>query len=567
MTRPVSFLATGLILLVALSALLVAGCGGGGGAAEGGRTLQSAQGTGSLSLRVSRGAAADALELRGDEVVLAVASPSPSLTTLRVNLYSLPVGQSPTPVISREFAITPETASVTVQDIPVGTYLLEVLSFDAFQQALGQFKLEITIEPGRIASVQASLTPVVSPSPTATLSPGPIRQVTTSILPARLPRIAMTSSGEFVVGWVNSAARGTDGVFATSYDAAGNELAAFTDRIVGALPAGSTVQDHGLALSEDGKLLVAVGSQQQPQVGGRTEALGMIAVLTSEVFSRTTGVSLDVARTIQQNTDEDWLDVHAMLPALTTTLTGAVLHLERNASSYDSSAGLTFTIPPAEYTTPDLIVFGLNLPFTMSGAAMVEDEVGNYVHAMANKEGSVYKLAGTLYDNGIDASSGFDVDLAIPDLVAPDVELAVRNGRFAIVWTKEQGGALHVFYALYSFDPGNTGTAPTLLHSGQVSNAAASNVDPDVGLDAQGNLVVTWTHFPAGGEDSRLMGRAFRAAGAAGSPFEVSLGLANTQNNPGRIGMASGGGFQVTWLDPSNGNLYLRAFPAGFGQP
>lgn len=563
MTRRVSFLATGLILFLALSALLVAGCGGGGGSAEGGRSLQSAQGTGSLSLRVSRGAPADGLELRGDEVVLAVASPSPSLSTLRVNLYTLPVGQSPTPVISQDFAVTPQTSSVTVQNIPVGTYLLEVLSFDAFGETLGQFKMEVTIEPGRIASIQATLTPVSSP----TASPGPIRQVTTSLIPAKLPRIAMTSTGEFVVGWVNSAARGTDNVFATSYDAAASPLATFADKTVAALPAGSTVQDHSLALSDDGKLMVAVGSQQPLKVGARTEALGTEGFLDFEVFDRVAGTSLAAPRTLKTNTSIDWLDIHAMLPAVTTTLTGSVLHIERNNPEFDASAATTLTIPPAEFSTPDLIVFGFNSVFTMSGAAMVEDEIGNYVHVMANKVGSVYQLTGTIFDNGIDASAQFDVDLAIPDLVAPDAELAVRNGRFAVVWTKEVGASLHVFYALYSFNPGNTGTAPTLLHSGQASNAAASNLEPDVALDAQGNLVVTWTHFPGAGNDSRFMGRAYRVDGTAGSPFEVSLGLANTENFPGRVAMDSAGVFQATWLDPVSGILYLRGFPVGFGRP
>lgn len=150
-----------LILVFALGGLLVAGCSGGGGSAEGGSANPGGS-SGRLVLDLSIVDGPSRLvRTSGDQVQLLV---SPTTQTLVVRLL-----QDSSAVVERSFVIDSTTRQIIVPELPVGTFQLQILLLNSEGQIQARFSTTVTLSPGQVTIVTATLSP--SPSPSATVLP------------------------------------------------------------------------------------------------------------------------------------------------------------------------------------------------------------------------------------------------------------------------------------------------------------------------------------------------------------------------------------------------------------
>jgi hypothetical protein len=145
---------------------------------------------------------------------------------------------------------------------------------------------------------------------------------------------------------------------------------------------------------------------------------------------------------------------------------------------------------------------------------------------------------------------------AMPLLTTTSVA-AASDGRFAVAWTA--GMAAIVSAAVFNAD----GTART---GELVVDAGVSSSLPGVAMDAQGGFVVTWTSNGQDGSGTGVFARLYNAAGTAqGTAFQVNQFTTGNQD-ASRVGMDSQGDFVVTWQsdaqDGSGTGVFARLYNA-----
>lgn len=148
-----------LAILLSLVLAIVAGCGGGGGSASGPGIAPGAS-SGSLALKVAFSDETPRLEVQGEKVLLVT---SESTERLQIDLFD----EAGEPVVGTTVVerTVGEPLQVTIHGIPFGRWKLRILAFSAGDIPVGQFAQEVLIERGRATTVSATVTPVVSPSP------------------------------------------------------------------------------------------------------------------------------------------------------------------------------------------------------------------------------------------------------------------------------------------------------------------------------------------------------------------------------------------------------------------
>ena len=125
--------------------------------------------------------------------------------------------------------------------------------------------------------------------------------------------------------------------------------------------------------------------------------------------------------------------------------------------------------------------------------------------------------------------------------------LAARGSAHALAW---KDGDYGIWGCLFRPD--------TVIEFGA---GAANATLPQLGMDAEGDLVLAWQGTDGAG--AGVFARRFRASGALqGSEFRVNRTTAGNQTKP-RLAVAPGGSFAIGWEDGVQGHDALRI--AGFG--
>ncbi len=137
------------------------------------------------------------------------------------------------------------------------------------------------------------------------------------------------------------------------------------------------------------------------------------------------------------------------------------------------------------------------------------------------------------------------------------------TGNYVIVWTSDIKGQSKIVGQLYNSSGTMLGAEFTVNTAGYTSCS-----DPDVGMDQNGNFVVTWSgvgpNSNAQTEPSDVFVRQYNAqAEATDDPFQVDLWVAGLQEpgiqNDARVAVSPDGTFIVTWTSTPVGQVNSNA--------
>lgn len=175
-----------LVLMVLLLAAIAGGCGGGGGgeSSDGAPTGQGGQ----LAVLVRFDGTGARLEPQQGDRVLAQVSPSATRVLIRLDTLETPPRTVAATSVDRPGDSSVRT--VTLTGLPVGEFMLVLIAQDASGNDVAGASQKVLIEAGRVTQVQATLTPIASPTP----SPSP----TPPVLPRRV-YVANRSDGTISV--------------------------------------------------------------------------------------------------------------------------------------------------------------------------------------------------------------------------------------------------------------------------------------------------------------------------------------------------------------------------------
>jgi hypothetical protein len=151
------------------------------------------------------------------------------------------------------------------------------------------------------------------------------------------------------------------------------------------------------------------------------------------------------------------------------------------------------------------------------------------------------------------------------DQAAPTAATARENGNFVIAWegdVEAEHASVEIFAHVYDLD------AMTIRGEFQVNTITSRDqVNPDAAMDADGDIVVTWTSEGIPGSGSDVFAQRLDSAGiAAGGEFRVNEALLQGQVNS-VVGMDTDGDFFITWQsshqDEFSWGIFGRAYDSG----
>jgi len=136
------------------------------------------------------------------------------------------------------------------------------------------------------------------------------------------------------------------------------------------------------------------------------------------------------------------------------------------------------------------------------------------------------------------------------------------DGDFVVTWWSfGQDGNGHGIYAQRY----NAAGSPQGSEFRVNSYTKNTQNDPSIGMDADGDFVITWESFGQDGDDYGIYAQRYNAAGTAlGSEFRVSSSTTNQQFSPS-IGMDADGDFVITWASAqyeSTSGIYAQRYNA-----
>jgi hypothetical protein len=140
------------------------------------------------------------------------------------------------------------------------------------------------------------------------------------------------------------------------------------------------------------------------------------------------------------------------------------------------------------------------------------------------------------------------------------VVAADSAGNFVVAWRRSYDNNPAGLFAR-RFDASGTPRGVEFL----VNTYTTTGVQPAVAVDSDGDFVVVFSSFLEDGPDLGVFGRRFASSGAAvGLEFQVNAATIGNQHMPS-VGLDSDGDFVVTWLTdqgPGGGNVLARRFNA-----
>ena len=141
------------------------------------------------------------------------------------------------------------------------------------------------------------------------------------------------------------------------------------------------------------------------------------------------------------------------------------------------------------------------------------------------------------------------------------------DGDFVVVWEDDKdNNGLYQIYARGFYADGSERFADFTVNSAE----AGQQLEPAVAMEPGGGFVVVWEDDQDGNGSYEIMARGFNADGSERfADITVNSQPSGQQLNPA-IGMNSDGDFVITWEDDSDGNglyqVYARGFVAGGGE-
>lgn len=570
MSSRLSAVFTLLVLTLALSGLVLSGCGGGGG---GGSQAGASNGlggvatTGQLTLRVSVGDLPPQVRTVGEVVHLAV---SGSSRTLEVELFRLPLAQDAVPVLARSVGLAEGVNTARIDGIPApANYRVRGRLLDALGSPLSDFQVDVEILPGQIttATVTASPSPSASPSasPTATASPGPRIDISSTATPVAYHDLDVRSDGSFITIFGQTSS--------TSMRARGYSLPAVVPPtpsplynpailpIGGPSPTPFTIEPH-VALDDAGNMGVFWISENFSgirsvvarffQFSDTSVNTGVVTLATGTSTNVLDQLSADMPLSGGGKAVATWLQTQGFDAMMTTLTTGGAA---------DAAARV------------DTTAFDEKVPRS------AQDEGGNIAVVVKQEPtpATPHQLFGYLFSNDRNQVSSFPV--AIGEFVdAP--QLALRNGRLAVVFTvpvADTGNPGQFFTQLqlahFTYNPGNPSQVPVLVgtqvvHQTTVSDFIAPTLEPAVAVSLGGRTVVTWKD-PDALFVNAIRARGFSATGVPGPTFLVNDATVEDCRRP-LVGFDATGRYVITWIEeqPSFvGRVFGRAYPVNYAIP
>ncbi|MEZ0372321.1 MAG: hypothetical protein ACAI44_24745 [Candidatus Sericytochromatia bacterium] len=179
------------------------------------------------------------------------------------------------------------------------------------------------------------------------------------------------------------------------------------------------------------------------------------------------------------------------------------------------------------------------------------------------QDGSLYGVFGRRYDSAGIAQSATEFQVNVYTM-GPQAESSVAmdsNGDFVVTWQGfYQDGSL---YGIFGRRYDSMGAAGSEF---QVNTFATHlQYNPDVGMDSDGDFVVTWTSYGQDGSRNGIFGRRYDSAGTArdATEFRVNTYTTSDQLNPA-VAMDGDGHFTITWQDRyqdgSNYGVYAQRY-------
>ncbi|MGJ3247435.1 MAG: calcium-binding protein [Elainellaceae cyanobacterium] len=161
------------------------------------------------------------------------------------------------------------------------------------------------------------------------------------------------------------------------------------------------------------------------------------------------------------------------------------------------------------------------------------------------QDGSLEGIYAQRFDaNGVPLGVEFRVNSFIVDNQAnPEVAIA-PNGQFVIVWESDGQDSDGTGVFAQRFNANGSLVGPEF----RVNTEIAQNQDrPAVGMDANGNFIVTWTSEIQDGSGSGIFAQRYSSNGQPlGVEFQVNTETASTQENSA-IAVSRRGDFVITW--------------------
>ena len=202
--------------------------------------------------------------------------------------------------------------------------------------------------------------------------------------------------------------------------------------------------------------------------------------------------------------------------------------------------------------------------------AVAMDAQGNFVVAWEDDTdgNGVYQIKARGFNaNGTERFAAFTVNAtAAGQQTAPAIAMA-QSGDFVVVWQDDPANNDHDQIRMRGFFANGTQRfADRSVHA----DALGQRIAPDVGLDANGNIVVVWQDDTDENGAYQIHARGFWANGSDGFARITVNSVATGQQRDPVVAVATDGRFVVAWRDDQNndGNhqIFVRGFDAAGAQ-
>ncbi len=409
---------------------------------------------------------------------------------------------------------------------------------------------------------------------------GEFRVNTTTAEAQGTPSVAMDADGDFVVLWNSYAQDGdVYGVYARRYNVAGiaqgGELQVNTETVDEQRHSSVAMDADGdfvvtwESFSQDGSNSGVYGQRfnettvtagpmvtevrdlaRQIAPGGRLNTtLDTLTVVFSEDMNVSGGASgaNSVLNPANWQLTQDGVNVSSLITGITFDL-----NIETNKYEAELTLGASLTAGTFRLTVLDTVrgLTGNSLDGDLNGTSG-----GSYQHmfAISNIQAAGPEFRVNNYTQSSQGSSSIAID---------------ADGDFVVTWESYgQDGSGDGIYAQRYSAAGVAQGGESLVNTTTTNNQRR----PSIAMDADGDFIVTWESSGQDGSFYGVYAQRYNAAGVAqGGEFRVNTTIANDQESPA-IGMDADGDFVVTWESvgqdgPSDGIYAQRYNAAGVAQ-
>ena len=244
-----------------------------------------------------------------------------------------------------------------------------------------------------------------------------------------------------------------------------------------------------------------------------------------------------------------------------------------NFGASSATVRLNTTVPPGFFPVAQGVEFRVNTTTannqyietgSPSSHAIAKDSAGNFVVVWysSGQDGSGFGVYGQRYNSaGVPQGSEFQINTTTANDQWFSALAMDSAGNFVVTWSSNlQDGSGYGIYARRFNSAGIPLTGEFLVNT----TTASDQLFSDIAMDSAGNFVVTWSSNAQDGSSDGIYARRFSSAGAPLSgEFLVNTATTNQQTAP-EIGMDAAGNFVITWTsylqDGFDYGIYAQRF-------